>query len=208
MSNEIHYQILPETQVRLYNRLKKKRWIKSFYLAGGTALALQIGHRQSNDFDFFTLEDFNNDHIASIISETGKFSRLTEEKNTLHGYVDDVNISFLGYKYPILKEHVQDGYIRIASIIDIACMKLSAITSRGSKKDFIDIFFILKQYPISELISWFSKKYTLSNYDYLLLKSLVYFNDADEDPMPLMLGNINWDHVKDSIIKEVKRIKI
>ena len=137
-----------------------------------------------------------------------KFSRFTEDKNTLHGYIDDVNISFLGYKYPILKEPVQDGYIRIASIIDIACMKLSAITSRGSKKDFIDIFFILQRYSISELISWFGAKYNLSDSDYLLLKSLVYFNDADEDPMPLMLGNINWDHIKDSIIKEVKKIKI
>jgi hypothetical protein len=194
--------------MRIYDRLKKQEWMETFYLAGGTALALHIGHRLSDDFDFFTLENFDNDHLASTLSGLGKFERLTEAENTLHGRIAEVNISFLGYRYPPLKELIQDGHIKIAGIVDIACMKLSAMAARGSRKDFIDLFFILKQYSLNELFSWYKEKYQIPDYDYVLLKSLIYFPEADEDPMPVMTKKITWDHIKDELMKEVRKYQI
>ena len=194
--------------MRIYDGFKKQEWMETFYLAGGTALALHMGHRLSDDFDFFTLENFDNDHLANTLSGLGKFERLTEAENTLHGRIDDVNVSFLGYRYPLLKELIRDGHIKIAGMADIACMKLSAMAARGSRKDFIDLFFILKQYSLNELFSWYREKYQIPDYDYVLLKSLIYFQDADEDPMPVMTKKITWDHIKDELMKEVRKYKI
>jgi hypothetical protein len=194
--------------MRIYDGFKKQEWMETFYLAGGTALALHMGHRLSDDFDFFTLENFDNDHLANTLSGLGKFERLTEAENTLHGRIDDVNVSFLGYRYPLLKELIRDGHIKIAGMADIACMKLSAMAARGSRKDFIDLFFILKQYSLNELFSWYREKYQIPDYDYVLLKSLIYFQDADEDPMPVMIKKITWDHIKEELMKEVRKYKI
>jgi len=204
----LQYHILPDNQLNLYQKLKAQSWIGTFYLAGGTALALQIGHRRSLDFDFFSNGDFDNSELDDHLSIIGKFQRIAEEKNTLHGLLEGINISFIGYKYPLLEEPIKDDFLRIARIIDIACMKLSAITARGNKKDFIDLFFILKSYSLEELFRHFEKKYQLPDYEYVLLKALVYFVDAEEDPMPVMLTKITWEDVKEKIIKAVKNFKV
>jgi hypothetical protein len=83
-------------------------------------------------------------------------------------------------------------------------MKISAIAARGSKKDFIDIYYILKQISLKEIFKDYSKKYKLNNI-YLLLKSLVFFNDADQQPMPVMNNKVSWDEIKKEIINKVKR---
>jgi len=204
----LQYHSLPDNQLGLYQKLKVQSRISTFYLAGGTALALQIGHRQSIDFDFFLTGDFNISELDDYLSTIGKFQRIAEEKNTLHGLLEGINISFIGYKYPLLEKPIEDDFIRIANLIDIACMKLSAITARGSKKDFIDLFFILKSYSLEELFKYFEKKYQLPDYEYVLLKALVYFTDAEEDPMPVMLTKVTWEDVKEKIIETVRKFKV
>ena len=97
---------------------------------------------------FFSSSDFSNDVLSGRLAKIGSYVKLSEQKNTLHGIVDDINISFLGYKYPLLENPAIEGNMRIAGIKDIACMKLSAVISRGTKKDFADIFYILKKYGL------------------------------------------------------------
>jgi len=157
----LHYSILPDNQQPLYWMLREQSWLSPFYLAGGTGLALRIGHRQSIDFDFFTMEDFQRDVVIHHLKGIGNYQVVFEEENTLHGYLNDVKISFFKYPYPLLEDPLSDGYMQIASVKDIGCMKLSAIVSRGSKKDFIDLYFILKHYQLTDLIQWYEQKYHL-----------------------------------------------
>jgi len=197
MAEELHLEILPEEQLKLLQLLSGETFMKDFYLGGGTGLALYLGHRQSFDFDFFIPADFDTSHVINILTQTGRYERGNEEKNTINGMLNGVRISFFGYKYDIIDDFMHYRSIRLAGIKDIAAMKLEAIAGRGSKKDFVDIFFLLQQFSLEEIFSFHSLKYGvgLSN-QYHHLKSLVYFDDADEEAMPMMTSPLNWDKVK------------
>ena len=200
MNEELHFEILPEEQLKFFKLLSEELFIKEFYLAGGTCLALYLGHRQSYDFDFFIPADFNTSQIINILTRIGRYERGNEEKNTINGMLNGVRISFFGYKYDIIDDFIHYNSIRLAGIRDIAAMKLEAIAGRGSKKDFVDMFFLLKLFSLKEIFSFHALKYGVGlNNQYHHLKSLVYFNDADEEAMPLMTSPLNWDKVKAKI---------
>ncbi len=195
--------LYPQTR-QILNKLKKIPIVNTFYLAGGTALALQIGHRKSADLDFF-IQKFPDRDI--LIQRLDPFSpKITQEaQGTLDVTIDDVKTSFLEYKYPLLKNFVQYEGIKLASILDIACMKLSAISSRSTKKDFADLYFILKNHPLKTLLKSFDKKFNQVSYQKIhILKSLTYFEDADQDPDPDYTTNINWSEIKNDISLKVK----
>ena len=200
MNKELHFEILPEEQLKFFRLLSEELFIKEFYLAGGTCLALYLGHRQSYDFDFFIPADFNTSQIINILTRIGRYERGNEEKNTINGMLNGVRISFFGYKYDIIDDFIHYNSIRLAGIRDIAAMKLEAIAGRGSKKDFVDMFFLLKLFSLEQIFSFHALKYGVGlNNQYHHLKSLVYFIDADEEAMPLMTSPLNWDRVKAKI---------
>ncbi len=172
-----------------YNILDKKRldvlpffknFKDDFYLAGGTALALQLGHRDSVDFDFFTNKNIDTKILFNRIQEAFKDKRvkkIQEEKNTLTVTINDnIKMSFFTYKYPLLDELIIEDNFRLASVRDIACMKLSAIISRSTMKDYIDLYFILQTISLNELLDNVVKKFPEIDIN-LVLKSLVYFDD-------------------------------
>ena len=138
----------------------------------------------------------------------GSYQRENEEKNTINGTLNGVRISFFGYKYDIVDYFKTYNNIRLAGLRDIVAMKLEAIAGRGSKKDFIDMFFLLKQFALEEIFSIHSNKYGkgLSN-QYHLMKSLVYFEDAEEEAMPLMIEPLKWADVKKQIISYTRKSK-
>lgn len=208
MAEELHLEILPEEQLKLLELLSGETFIRDFYLAGGTCLALYLGHRQSYDFDFFIPADFETSQIINILTGLGRYERGNEEKNTINGLLNGVRISFFGYKYDIIDDFMHHNSIRLAGIKDIAAMKLEAIAGRGSKKDFIDIFFLLKQFSLEQIFSFHAHKYGvgLSN-QYHHLKSLVYFIDADAEAMPLMTSPLNWDKVKAKIRSSASKFR-
>lgn len=199
-------EVIDTKTKRVLESLDKTEIIKDFYLAGGTALALQLGHRKSIDLDLFSKKDFSTEKLKVILSQIGKLKVYSEEKRTLNASINGVKISFLGYKYKMLFPLVEYGEnLKLASVQDIACMKIDAISSRGSKKDFIDLYFLLKKYSLKEILAFFDKKYKDIEYSQLhILKSLIYFQDAEQDPMPLMLKSADWDEVKKKLRKKVK----
>jgi predicted nucleotidyltransferase component of viral defense system len=209
MNNNLHIDILPEEQLQLFEKLSSLTFISDFYLAGGTCLALQIGHRRSIDFDFFIPDDFDTSDIINRLTKIGKYQRDNEEKNTINGSLNDVRISFFGYKYKIIDDFKIYNKIRLSGLKDIAAMKLEAVAGRGSKKDFIDMFFLLQQYTLEEIFSFHSQKYGigLSN-QYHHLKSLVYFADAEEEAMPVMLKPLRWNDAKNHIISCARKFRI
>lgn len=174
-----------------------------FYLAGGTSLAIQLGHRKSIDLDWFSKENFSNNDIKEKLSSLGVFILTSESEGTIHGMLDQVKISILHYKYDLMFPLINFGNIKLADERDIAAMKIDAVSSRGSKKDFIDLYFLLKKYSLSEVIGFFEKKYSGITYNRLhILKSLSYFSDADMEPTPEMLNPLDWERVKEHLSGE------
>ena len=201
--------VLPELQFTLFKDLSAHSFIHDFYLAGGTCLALQIGHRRSIDFDFFTPNDFNTSIIVNKLNSIGSYERSSEDRNTINGSLNGMRISFFGYNFKLIDDVRILSGIKLAGLKDIAAMKLEAIAGRGSRKDFIDMFFLLKKYSLEEIFSFHTEKYGigLSN-QYHHLKSLVYFEDAETEAMPVMLQPLNWDNVKNHIIACAREFRL
>ncbi len=209
MTDILHPDILPKEQLRLFETLSSQPFINDFYLAGGTCLALQIGHRRSLDFDFFIPHDFNTSVIINRLTEIGSYQRDNEEKNTINGSLNGVKILFFGYHYNVIDEFKFFNRIRLAGLKDVAAMKLEAIAGRGSKKDFIDLFFLIQIYTLGEIFSFHALKYGVGlNNQYHHLKSLAYFADAEVDAMPLMVKPLNWNYVKKEISSCVRQFKL
>ncbi len=181
--------------------------VRDFYLAGGTGLALQLGHRQSIDLDWFSDQDFSNEKIKKNLALLGNFKLLSEEKGTIHGTLDEIRVSFFYYGYSLLFPLINFTNINLADERDVAAMKIDVISSRGSKKDFVDLYFLLEKYSLVELIDFFEKKYKGIEYNKLhILKSLNYFDDAESDPIPIMIREVEWEEIKDRIRAEIKKL--
>lgn len=175
---------------------------QNFYLVGGTALALQIGHRQSVDIDLFGQSEIDEIEFTETVKVLGENRILKKSKNILIYAINGIKVDFVNYSYPWIAEGKEIDTIRLAAIEDIAAMKLNAIAGRGSKKDFIDLFFLLKDYSLKELLSFYSRKYSDGSL-FLVLKSLAYFTDADRQAMPVMHDSTSWATMKEAIKKEV-----
>lgn len=177
--------------------------VAPFYLAGGTALALELGHRISVDFDFFCKDTFSVPLLIEKLNIIGNLKIDDQSENTFNGILNGVKISFLYYPYPLLFETKEYKGVALADERDIAAMKIQAISGRGNKKDFVDLFVLLKKYSIQELLGFFHKKYEKFNYNQLhILKSLSYFYSADENPEPAYIHPIAWTEIK-KVIKKV-----
>ena len=172
--------------------------LSSFNLAGGTSLSLQIGHRTSTDLDFFGKTDINFDFVKTEIIADFDFHVQHDTKNILIGFIDGVKVDFVRYKYDLLNPPIVKDGIRLLSVEDIGCMKLSAIIGRGRKRDFFDLFFILKQIPFGDLLNLYQSKYYDGSLQ-LILKSIVYFDDAESDEDPFLFEEVSWEEVKESI---------
>jgi len=166
-------------------------WKDEFYLAGGTALALQIGHRESVDFDFFSSHPFDTEKMIkriSILFGEKSFTVTQVEKNTLSIILHtEIKISFMTYEYELVNPLIKTEYINIASVPDIACMKLSAIMQRSALKDYVDLYEIMKIYPLEKLLSFTKKKYPTID-STVVLKSLSYLDDIIDEPLIYQAG--------------------
>ena len=169
--------------------LAKKRIFKDFYLVGGTAVALHLGHRISVDLDFFTPKNFRPRELERKLRRTGKFKREVLADETLTGIFNNINLSFLYYEYPLLETPLGWLGFKIASLSDLGCIKIDTISSRSKKRDFIDLYFICQEKKgFLELWKLFEKKYKDIDYSKIhIFKSLAYFEDAEKDKMPKML---------------------
>ena len=198
--------ILTEQQQKVLELLAPIVEEKNFYLAGGTALAIQLHHRRSIDFDFFTDQSFN---PSLLLAQLPPSNVLQEAAGTLTVLLDGVKVSFFSFPYPLLSVLKKSEKISLADITDIAAMKISAIAGRGSRKDFIDLFCIATmKYSLAECLTMFEKKFSAHTTDrYHLLRSVTYFADAEEEVMPEMLIEFDWERTKTFFIEEVKKLQ-
>lgn len=178
--------------------LGKSGILKDAYLAGGTACALQLGHRVSLDLDFFTHTEFNTQAVLKQLGELPGFKLSETAKWTILGSFLKVKFSYFYYPYPIIGKTISFLNVKLASLEDIAAMKIAAICDRGTKRDFIDLYFLTqKGFSMDKILKFYDKKYgKLSNNIYHILKSLNYFIDAETQKNPKMLIPVSWEKVK------------
>ena len=175
-------------------------------LVGGTALALQYGHRQSVDLDMFGPVQFDSLEIRGILNQIGKLTVIKETSNIKVYLLDGIKVDFVNYSYPWIDDVVEEGGIRLASDKDIAAMKIGAIEGRGSKKDFIDLYFLLKHYTLQEILDFYCRKYP-ENSVFRAILSLAYFDDADAQMMPVMFTDNSWEEIKTYVADVVKKFE-
>jgi hypothetical protein len=198
-----HYKTVDLSTFELLKRLQSLDELRGLRLAGGTSLALQYGHRKSIDLDLFGKLEIGSDELIDVLKTVGEVKVIKDSKR-IHTYtIDGIKTDIVEYNYPWIDDVLVYDGLSLASDKDIAAMKLNAVSGRGTKKDFIDVFFLLKRMDLSAMIELFEKKYNDGSI-YLVLRSLVYFDDAEEDLDPIMFEQYNWESIKIFISNAVK----
>ncbi len=198
--------VAPDT-LGLLTELMQKPYLHGFNLVGGTALSLQIGHRISIDLDMFTTEPFDTIELkAKLEDDFPVFQVLLESQNTLITTINDIKVDFIRFKYGFSYPIRLEKGIRLVNIKDIAPMKLDAITGRRRKKDFFDLYFLLKNNSLSELLDLYQAKYQHTTL-FHVIKSITYFHEADTEPDPVIIDKKeSWIKVKNKLTEAVKKL--
>jgi len=203
-----HPEILGGRQERVLAQIGPVLSRRGFYLVGGTAVALHLGHRRSVYFDWFRSERIDPFELAQELREEG-IAFLTEDVaiGTLHGLVGGVRVSLIRHQYPLLaKLRTWRNGILIASRADLAAMKLAAVAQRGAKKDFVDIYALgQRSDSLRQMLRWYQEKFSVEDFAHLL-RSLAYFDDAETERLPRMLWPVNWRTMKATIQQWLKNM--
>jgi hypothetical protein len=194
----LQYQTTDPGTLELLRKLMQIGEFNGLRLVGGTSLALQIGHRSSIDIDMFGNLEVDEFEIIKILKNIGTTTLLKKTQNISIFLIDGIKVDLVNYPYPWLEEIIFEDNLRFAGIKDISAMKLAAITGRGTKKDFIDLYFLLQYYSLEEMLGFYKLKYNDAS-EMLVLKSLTWFADADAEENPRMLMSMDWEKVKDLI---------
>jgi hypothetical protein len=206
----VHEKVLPRHSLDLLSRLEeaKSPSLSGWTLAGGTGLALRLGHRTSDDLDFFRNDAVDRDGLHQVFREQGPYETLQEAEHSLTVISCGTKLSFCRIGDPFVYEATPYRFFKLAATQDIALMKLIAISGRGSRKDFVDLYTILRGgWSLQEYFDALPGKYPSGRANtYHILKSLTYFEDAEKEPMPRMLEPLDWDECKRFFIREAHAI--
>jgi len=200
-----HQAVAPRT-LRLLETICAIPELSGFNLAGGTALALRIGHRISVDLDFFGDKNFSTEEILDLMAGEKPISIISQHKNILILNVQNVKVDFVSYQYPLIAKPIVEGVIRMLATSDIAAMKLAAIAGRGRKRDFYNLYFMLKEFSMKQMIDFYNQKFHDGS-EMMVARSLTFFDDADTDEIPRMFATtVSWEEIKMTRLKEVKNL--
>ena len=205
--NVWHREVINPQVERSLHDLQTLGILDRCYLAEGTGLALHLGHRRSHDLDFSSRDPVEPEMLIRRMKDLAGFALASQAPDTLHVTVHGIKVSFLAYPYPVLFPFATFLGVNVADPRDIACMKLSAIANRGTKRDFVDLYLMAKQCGLVHLLEWFKQKYADVNHSLTyLLKSITWFEDADKEPMPDLLAPLSWEDVKRFFRSEAPRL--
>ena len=195
----LHVETVEPSTLDLLKRLQRLPELSNTRLVGGTALALHLGHRKSVDLDLFGSFDPITSY-RKLLADAG-YSVEGAENGTVQSLrVENVKVDLVNYPYPWIADALEEEGVRVAGLKDIAAMKLSAVANRGRKKDFIDIARLLDLFSLGEMLALYKSEFSVSEVSFPL-RGLMYFDDAEDDPIPEMIdSNLTWDGVKKKII--------
>jgi predicted nucleotidyltransferase component of viral defense system len=183
------------------DHLRHQAFIGDFYLGGGTALALQIGHRISTDLDWFSTQRRllapEREEICLALSDSGQFEVISEQDGMLFTRLFGADVSFIYQHHPLLEPTVEYRGIQLASPTDIGLMKLAAINSRGTRRDFVDVYCLREVVTLDRLLELAVTKYAdRPGFQAIAVRALAYFEDAEQQPMPRLLTPVRWADVR------------
>lgn len=200
----LSYQTIKPDTLELLRRLMAEPLFSQTRLVGGTALALQIGHRSSVDLDLFGTIEEDTDLTTEVLERIGPTVPGKCSAHIKTYRVCGVKMEIVGYdRYSWIDSPVLEDGLRLASPKDIAAMKVNAIQGRGTRKDFVDMYFLIQNYGLDQVMEFYKTKYPEYS-EYRAMLSLTYFDDAEQNPMPEMFVDVSWEEMKRSILKSVE----
>lgn len=195
----------PGTLGLLKTRMSKP-YLNQFFLVGGTSLALQMGHRFSVDLDLFTVLDFDQEDLLAALKADFEITVEVTSPSIFITRIEGVKVDFVRFRYKLLFPALEIEGIRMLEMRDVAPMKLDAVTKRGSKKDFFDLYFLLQKMPLQAILDLYNEKFQHSTL-FHVIKSLTYFDDAEEQADPIVFDpDVQWELVKTVLKNEVKKL--
>ena len=200
----LSYQTIKPDTLELLRRLMAEPLFSQTRLVGGTALALQIGHRSSVDLDLSGTIEEDTDLTTEVLERIGPTVPGKCSAHIKTYRVCGVKTDIVGYdRYSWIDSPVLEDGLRLASPKDIAAMKVNAIQGRGTRKDFVDMYFLIQNYGLDQVMEFYKTKYPEYS-EYRAMLSLTYFDDAEQNPMPEMFVDVSWEEMKRSILKSVE----
>lgn len=200
----LHYKSVSAELLELLEFIMNQREFDEFNLVGGTSLALQMGHRISIDIDLFGASEIDEDLFLEVLKKLGTVQVIKKSKNILICSVNGIKVDFVNYQYRLLESPLIERNLRLVQKKDIAAMKVNAIAGRGSIKDFIDVYFLLNEFSINEMIGFYLQKYPDGS-EFMVRKSLTYFDDADNEEAPILFHDISWSEIKKTILLSIDK---
>ncbi len=209
--NQPHWDKIPSLLREILLEIGRHPFVNRFYLSGGTALALQLGHRVSVDLDFFsTTDELEQESRQEIIAALQQRFSLEVDEGGLSSLLINIQnsyVGFFGYSYPLLAPTVMLEGIKLAGFLDIGLMKMDAVAGRGSRKDFYDLYFIGQQIPLEEMLDRGKDKYPyVKDFGMMVLAALTDFSIAERQVDIVTTPEIGWDVVKQYFVQESRRI--
>jgi hypothetical protein len=201
----LHQESVDAETLELLRSLQAKQYLKGFYLVGGTALALYLGHRKSVDIDLFSNVSFDASSLLEELLQDYPYQLTLTASNTLKGSIENIKVDFLAHRYSLIREPVSFSDIEMLSMPDITAMKVNAVSTSGQRsKDFIDIYYLLDHFDMADILTFYKTKYRQEN-ETFILKSLIYFDDVDLSDWPVLVKDLNlkWNSVKKRLDKAV-----
>lgn len=202
--------VLTEASKNLLKDFNRELTGFGFYLGGGTGLALQLGHRISEDLDFFTNQDFQPETLSRYLETKSQYQETLVSPGTLYCTVRMVKLSFIHYPVPLLFPIIEFENIKVADWRDIFAEKFKTLSQRGSRKDFYDIYagYTLGNLAIGDGIEILRRRFAGTGINYYhILKSLCFFDDAENEPELILPKAIPWRGIKEFFLQNLKEFE-
>jgi len=192
----LHFKSVSPDLKSLIETICLNDFFSSFSLCGGTALALQIGHRVSVDADFISEFFFDKNEVAGkLLAEFPNAADIHIGEFGVFAKINDIKIDFLSWNIPFIRPVIKESGIRLLNVEEIIAMKMFAIMQRGEKKDYIDIVCMLEKYNLMQMCNFYLERHKNSDMG-VLLRFLASYSDVENQPDPHMLVNFSWENCK------------
>ena len=204
--NQLFYEVTSKQLLNIIKSISENIRFKQFRLCGGTALALQTGHRISVDADFVSDKLLNSSEIIAAVNSA--FTNVTDITTGVHGVflkINNIKVDFLSWNIPFMHKPIIIDDIRMADVEEIIAMKLFAIMQRGEKKDYMDIVSLLSKYDLTHMLEMYKSRYIGSD-ELPVLRCLASFSDIENQPNPVMLNGLTWEESKNILTKKISSI--
>jgi hypothetical protein len=196
-----HPEVLPAAWASVAVELDELGLAAEGYLAGGTALALRLGHRLSGDLDLMVPVPFSSEEIRARLAARTDVRHISAAEHALHAEIRGIPVNVLHYRHPLLFPPDPLGGLHVADARDVSCMILASVIKRGARRDFVDLYAAGQAFGLPSILEWLDRKFAAAPYARDRVRSaLTQFAEAESEPMPDLLTLVTWEEVRRYVI--------